>query len=182
MIRQDCKHSQIQQICPFDIGCTDDGKDLYISLSVKRGSKGILVEVMGRYSNLCDQGERLRELLEMVPKGPSGRISRTNRQRQRRLRGPEINELVAGYLAGATVYELATQFSVHRHTVSDILERRDISRRYQKLTPEQVDLASALYEGGLSLIKVGEHLGRRAETVRQALVRVGVVIRPRNGW
>jgi DNA-binding CsgD family transcriptional regulator len=85
-------------------------------------------------------------------------------------------------LAGATVYQLARQFSVHRHTVSDILERRDVSRRYRKLSPEQLDLACTLYRDGLSLIKVGEQLGRRAETVRQALMKAGVEIRSRNGW
>jgi len=88
---------------------------------------------------------------------------------------------VVDYRAGATVYELARQFGVHRHTVSELLERHAVSRRYQKLTPEQIDLACTLYERGLSLIKVGEQLGRRAETVRQALMKQGAEIRPRNG-
>lgn len=69
-------------------------------------------------SNLCDEGERLRELLEMAPSGPFKPIPRTTRQTQRRLRRSEINELVTGYQSGATVYELAEQFGVHRNTVS----------------------------------------------------------------
>jgi len=139
-------------------------------------------EVMGRYSNLCDQGERLRALLEMVPEGPSTAIPRTIKQIQRRLRGAEIDQLVASYRAGATVYELSAQFGMHRHTVSEVLERRGVSRRYQRLSLEQVDLACTLYESGHSLIKVGEQLGRKAETVRQALMKAGVEIKPRNGW
>jgi len=140
------------------------------------------VELLGRYSKLSEQGKRLFELLEMVPTGPVRSASRAKRQVHRRLREPEIDELVTSYLAGLTVYELARQFSIHRYTVSEILERRGVSRRYRKLSPEQLDLACTLYRDGLSLTKVGNQLGRRAETVRQALMKAGVEIRSRNGW
>jgi hypothetical protein len=137
---------------------------------------------MGRYSNLCDQGERLRELLEMTPKGPSGAFPRTTRQVQRRLRGPEIKELVAGYEAGATVYELAGQFGVHRNTVSASLKRQGVGLRFRSLSSTQVAEATQFYHEGLSLLKVGERLGCGAECVRQALMKAGIEIRPRNGW
>lgn len=140
------------------------------------------MELVGAYSNLSEQRARILELLEMVPAGPLGGAPRTGRQVHRRLREPEIDDLVAGYMAGSTVYELAHQFSIHRQTVSEILERRGVSRRYQKLSHEQLDLACTLYGDGLSLTKVGEQLGRRAETVRQALMKAGVEIRSRNGW
>ena len=140
------------------------------------------MEVMGRYSNPCDQGERLRELLEMAPSGPPQPISRTRRQVQRRLREPEIKAVLASYLAGATVYELADQHGIHRHTVSEILERHGVVRRYQKLSVELVETASVLYQGGLSLTKIGVQLGLSAETVRQALMRAGLQIRSRRGW
>jgi len=58
---------------------------------------------------------------------------------------------------------------------------RGFPRRYQRLSPEQLDLACALYRSGLSLTKVGKRLGRPAETVRQALTRTAIEIRPRNG-
>jgi len=139
------------------------------------------VDVIGRYTHLHHQGERLQELLKMVPAGPSEAISRTFKQVQRRLRGAEIDELVAGYLAGGTVYELARHFGVHRHTVSEILERSGVARRYQKLSPEQLDTACSLYRSGFSLTRIGHQLDRPAETIRQALIRAGVEIRPRNG-
>jgi hypothetical protein len=63
------------------------------------------------------------------------------RQVQRRLRGPEIDELVSGYGTGSTIYELAEQFGGQRHSVSEILEQRGVSRRYQKLSPEQIATA-----------------------------------------
>src|ERR1700728_1457820 len=141
-----------------------------------------LVEVMGRYSNLCDQGERLRELLEMVPKGPSEPIPRTIRQTQRRLRGSEIDELVAAYQAGATVYELAARFRMHRVTVSAVLKRKGVALRAQPLSPNQIATATQFYHEGLSLLKVGERVGCGAECVRQALMKAGVEVRPRNGW
>lgn len=72
--------------------------------------------------------------------------------------------------------------SPYRHTVSKILERRGVSRRYRKLSPEQLDLDCTLYRDGLSLTKVSKQLGRRAETVRQALMKAGVEIRSQNGW
>ena len=76
---------------------------------------------------------------------------------------------------------MGDEFLIHPQTVAEILERRGVARRYQKLSPEEVDLACRLFGDGLSLIKVGVRLGRRAETVRQALMKAGVEIRPRNG-
>jgi hypothetical protein len=64
------------------------------------------VEVIGRYSNHCEQGERLQDLVEMLPNGPSRAKVQTKKQTHRRLRPSEIDELVAGYKAGATVYQL----------------------------------------------------------------------------
>lgn len=118
----------------------------------------------------------------MVPRGPSEPISRSTRQTQRRLRGPEIDELVTGYQAGATVYDLAGQFGVHRNTGSASLKRQGVGLRQQPLSPTQIADATQFYRDGLSLLKVGERLGCGAECVRQALKKAGVEIRPRNGW
>ena len=110
----------------------------------------------------------------MVPEGPSGAIPRNIKQKQRRLRGAEIDELAAGHQAGTTVYELAAEFGVHRHTMSEILERRGVSRRYQKLSPEQIDAPCALYKSGFLLTKIAHQLGRRAKTVRQTLMKAAL--------
>jgi tRNA U34 5-methylaminomethyl-2-thiouridine-forming methyltransferase MnmC len=118
----------------------------------------------------------------MVPKGPLEAIPRTTRQNQRRLRRPEIDELVAGYQAGATTYELAERFRLHRVTVSAVLRRNGVALRAQPLSPTQIATATQFYHEGLSLLKVGERVGCDAETVRQALTKAGVGIRPRNGW
>lgn len=112
---------------------------------------------MGRWSNLSEQGERLKTLVEIVPSGPIGPFVRTKKQVQRRLRPAEIAKLVSDYRRGATVYELAEQFSIHRNTVSGILEREGVPRRGQPLTPAQVEQASRLYASGLSLAKIVPH-------------------------
>jgi len=138
------------------------------------------VEVLGRYSKHSRSLEKLQELLELDPAGGPPALRRA-KQVQRRLHDPEIDELITGYLNGSTVYDLADQFSIRRQTVSEILERRGVARRYRKLSLEQLDLACRLYREGHTLTKVGSRLGRRAETVRQALMKAGVEIRPRNG-
>jgi site-specific DNA recombinase len=139
------------------------------------------VEVIGRYSNHCEQGERLRDLVEMLPNGPSRAKVQTKKQIHRRLRRSEIDELLAGYKAGATVYQLAERFGIHRETVSLLLERERIPRRNRPLSPVQIEQARELYATGQSLAKVGGQLGCDANTVRIALVRVGVRMRDCRG-
>ncbi len=58
--------------------------------------------------------------------------------------------MVAGYQAGATVYELGDQFGIDRKTVSRILQRHNIPMRRTGLLPKQVDEATWLYQGGWS--------------------------------
>ena len=72
--------------------------------------------------------------------------SRTPRQLQPRLHDPEVSEVLAHYQAGATVYELADRYGIHSHTVSEILERQGVARRYRMLSPEQLDLACTSIE------------------------------------
>ena len=84
------------------------------------------VELIGRYSNPYEQGERLRDLTEMVPKGSPEASASPRKQVHRRLRPAEIEKLVAGYRAGATLCELADRFRLHRATVSSLLERQPI--------------------------------------------------------
>jgi len=139
------------------------------------------VEIIGRYSNHCEQGERLQHLVEMAPNGLSRADVQTKKQIHRRLRPPEIDELVASYRAGATVYQLANEFQIHRATVSLLLERQRVPRRNRPLSPAQIEKARMLYATGQSLAKVGSVLGCDANTVRLALVRVGVRMRDCQG-
>jgi hypothetical protein len=140
-----------------------------------------LVEVMGRWSNLSDQGERLQALVEMVPSGPIGPKVRTPKQRIRHLDLAAAAELVAGYEAGATIDQLATQFQIHADTVTRHLKRAQVPRRYRPLTDDQVKTALELCAMGQSLAMVGEQLGCHGNTVRLALIRAGVARRDSHG-
>jgi DNA-directed RNA polymerase specialized sigma24 family protein len=77
--------------------------------------------------------------------------------------------------------ELGKQYQVHRTTVSELLEQRDVQRRYRSLSVDQVADAVKLYESGLSLVGVGEILQVNSGTVWQALKRKGVPLRDCHG-
>jgi len=140
------------------------------------------VEVIGRYSNHPEQGELLRHLLEIVPSGPLKPTLQTPKQVQRRLRPKEIDDLVAAHRAGVSVYELAGRHRIHRATVSHLLESRGVPRRYRLIEGERLIEAISAYRSGGSLSKVGVLMGVSRDTIRNALIREGVTLRPRPGW
>jgi hypothetical protein len=73
-----------------------------------------LVEVMGRYLNPSDQGERHHDILQIVPSRPKTVNSRTPKAIHRRLRPAQVEDLVIGYKTGSTVSQLAEQFRINR--------------------------------------------------------------------
>jgi hypothetical protein len=140
------------------------------------------VEVLGRYSNLCDQGERICALLEMSPEGPVGAKVRTPKQAQHRLSSVETDSLVADYRAGVTVLRLADRYQIHRDTVSEILDRNDIARRPRGIPPELLKEVIETDTLGSSLAAIGKRLSVDPTTVGNALRAAGVSLRPRRGW
>ncbi len=85
--------------------------------------------------------------------------------------------LVEHYKSGATVYELAVEFGVHRTIISQRLKGAGVQMRLQPLTEQQVETALTLYATGLSLADVGRQLGVNASTVYQAFRQRYVEIR-----
>jgi len=100
-----------------------------------------------------------------------------SRQIQRRLPPEEIEELVAGYLAGATALTLAGKHSIHRTTVLALLERHQVSRRGRVLAPDHIERAVSSYASGRSCASIGKELQVNPETVRQTLLKAGVAMR-----
>jgi DNA-directed RNA polymerase specialized sigma24 family protein len=143
---------------------------------------GAEVEVMGRYLNHSDQGECLRNLLEMVPSGPKTTKTRTHRRVCRRLEPSKVEELIRGYSEGVPVDELAGRFRVDQSTVQKHARRHGLPRRSPRLRPNQTEEAARLYLDGQSLAKLSEHFGVATDTVSLALRRAGVNLRPRRGW
>jgi hypothetical protein len=67
------------------------------------------VEVRGPYSNIKDQVRALEELREKLPSldAPEPSLIKCGRPRRaRQLRADQVEQLIADYRSGATVYEL----------------------------------------------------------------------------
>lgn len=103
------------------------------------------------------------------------------RQHHRRLRDHEVDQLVEDYLAGATVLELAAKHRIHRTTVSGLLERRAVNRRWHVLEAADIGQAISLYATGLSCASIAKTLGVHANTVYLALTKVGMKMRDCHG-
>jgi DNA-binding CsgD family transcriptional regulator len=132
------------------------------------------VELVGAYSNHSAASEELADLRKQIEGSQvRGGAPRVRRQKvPRKLAGEEITALVQGYRGGLTVYELATQFGIHRETVSVVLEREGVPRRRRPLSLSQIEEAFKLREAGLSLAQVGAELGCDPSTVWRALAKV----------
>ena len=144
----------------------------------------MLVEVMGCLSNptVNRSFHALLDLLDQqggLPVGPSfasgqGFVSgRRKWQPPRRLSSEEVARLVARYEVGAKVRELASEFGVHKHTVSAHLARQGIPTR---IGGRVIDEATALeiirlYAGGQTMDQIAAELGVAQSTVSRSLKR-----------
>lgn len=101
-----------------------------------------------------------------------------------RLNESEQQRVVEAYARLRSVYDIAHEFGTNRKTVSAILERHGVKRRYNILTPRSVARAQRLYESGRSLADIGYLLSVDPKTVRNALLTAGVKLRPvgTNQW
>lgn len=138
------------------------------------------MELLGRYSNLNHQIARFRQLAQMAP-NPRPPSIMSHKQIQHRI-GPEAEgKLAEDYLDGATVYQLAESYEINRRTVSVILERQGVARRYQGLSQPEIEQAVELYGEGWSLARIGSVLGVCDSTVLNTLRRAGVRMRDCQG-
>jgi len=65
------------------------------------------------------------------PREEKGRLSNPP---QRRLSPTDIDDLVNAYRAGATINQLAAEFSIHRTTVAEHLDRLGVPRHSEQTT------------------------------------------------
>jgi hypothetical protein len=142
------------------------------------------VDLGGTYYNTNTQVEDLETLLRKLPDPTTPAPPPVNRPkpgRARQLDADQIQELIAGYQAGATVYELGARFGIERRTVNNILHRHDIPMRRRGLSPDQLDDAIHLYNLGWSLARVGEHLNVHHTTVLTKLRERAIPTRDPHG-
>jgi lambda repressor-like predicted transcriptional regulator len=103
------------------------------------------------------------------------------RQRQKRLTEAQVGDMAARYHEGATVYELAAEFCCSRATIAQRLKKAGFTMRLLSPSPELVDEMTLLYESGLSLVSVAEHVGYCASTVQNYLRNRSVKTRDTHG-
>ena len=141
------------------------------------------MELLGLYNNQTYVLERLRSIMNLED-GRRQEVQTRPKQRRTRLSNERQGELLAAYQAGESVYELGARFGIARQTVSSVLERCGIPRRYRLLTVEDLEILKELYRAGDSLTAIGDRFRVSPSTVRKALLGSGTRTRPigTNQW
>ncbi|KAB1640691.1 helix-turn-helix domain-containing protein [Gulosibacter chungangensis] len=103
------------------------------------------------------------------------------RRKWKRLNDEARAQVVARYSAGDTTTTLAKDYDVAKSTIIGILRANNVVVRRQPMTSDQVSQAARLYESGLYLSQVAEALSVNQETMRVAIMKAGVEIRPATG-
>jgi transposase len=135
--------------------------------------------MLGRYSHLCDQAERLTALLKMVPEGSLDPFPHPPRRVAHRIDPSEIEEMVAGYAAGMCVTELVKRYQVDQSTVQKYVRQAGLPRRLLRLDSTGSQRIVDLYVAGTSAEAIGKQLNVSPTSVRRALARSGVPLRKR---
>ena len=142
------------------------------------------MDLGGAYYNPKDQFRALEQLRRKLPSLDIPEpmpIKRDRPRRARQLGDEQVQQLIAGYQSGSTVYELGDRFGIERRTVSNILHRHGVQMRRRGLSPDQVDDAIHLYNLGWSLARVGQHLDVDHTTVLNKLRERGIPTRDTHG-
>ena len=105
-----------------------------------------MVDLIALSLNYVPPGQNVDSLsVEPVDEPSNGVVRAGPVQRNNRLGEDKVLELVASYVAGMSVAELARQFEVNETTVRAHLKRRQVGRRpYRKVTPAQMQEAMKL--------------------------------------
>jgi hypothetical protein len=96
-----------------------------------------MVEMLGRYVNHSEQGERLREVLNIAPSGSFGPVLRPQKRVCRRLDAIKVAELVEGYAEGLAIDELVARFYIDQSTVQKHVREHGLPRRSPRLGPRR---------------------------------------------
>lgn len=141
------------------------------------------MELLGKCCNQQKVFEKLSTVRDL-PSRRGGPKVVVPAERSKRLTSLEKADIVAAYQAGCSSNDLAREYKVSRNAVTAALEREGVSRRYKLLSDEDVKRASTLYVQGGSTASVAAEFGVNSTTMRTALLRAGVEMRPvgTNQW
>jgi hypothetical protein len=106
---------------------------------------------------------------------------RRPRQQQRRLGPEQVDEVVARYIAGASIDALAREYRINGTTVISHLERNGVERRRnpRKMTDGKVRAAADRYATGISLAAVAVEFGVCDRTLRREFMNAAIETRSR---
>jgi DNA-binding CsgD family transcriptional regulator len=133
------------------------------------------VDLRGTNYNTSALVSTLETLLRKLP-NPDAAL-RTSSLRRRparpgRLNAKQVQQLVDGYEAGATTYQLGDRFGIDRRTVTAILKHHGVRMRRQGLSPDQIAEAVQLRAAGWTLPQIGKRFGVGTSTVKRRLAEL----------
>jgi transposase-like protein len=144
-----------------------------------------MVALISLCSNKYETGVstvQIREILRSFGDRPASASTPKPRRKWTRLTPEQRQDVVDRYRAGEHTTTIAKSFDVAKSTIIKVLRDNDVPMRRQAMTPEQVTEGVQLYvDEELSLSHVAERLGVVQETMRLALLDVGVTLRPKTG-
>ncbi len=144
---------------------------------------------MGILRTYCNSNSATRQLNDLIDKArASAPTSRPNRRVPQKaapqLAPDQVEQLIALYTQGDSIYQQARRFGIHRGTVKDHLRRAGIPIRpgnQAKLGVTDKDEVVRLYESGLSIHKIAVQFGVTDNPVHNALKERGVRMRDTHG-
>jgi AraC-like DNA-binding protein len=138
------------------------------------------VDLLHAYSKQSGKPDVAAQVASAAAQPRRSPATRSTAKPARRLRGAEIDDLVACYETTRSVNAVARQFRISRQTVAKHLSARGIET-VRRMTATDLTAAVEQYGLGDSAATIGRQLGFDTQTVLNRLRAVGTTIRPRNG-
>lgn len=130
----------------------------------------LTVDLVALFLNFVPPGQNAdptSEVVDLDVRRPVRQVDQLGQQR--------ILELVAAYIDGLSVSQLAVQFGVNVTTIRTHLQRSGVQMRpFRKLSPSQIQEARQLHIAGASLVELATRFGASVSTIRRLLAESGL--------
>jgi uncharacterized protein (DUF433 family) len=143
-----------------------------------------MVETVRRYSKLPHLWSLSKRLVRWLERSgseadvePTSALPHVHKLSQR-LSDETVATLVQDYRDGASLAELQRKYSLGRGSVQRLLREAGVRRRRNSLIDAEKAVLAERYEAGLTIREIAAEQGLPKSTVRDALGRDGVIMRP----
>lgn len=124
------------------------------------------MDLVALFLNYVDAGHQMDLAIEVVGLDVRRPVRRVDQLGQKK-----ALELVAGYVEGLTVSQLAVQYGVNITTVRNQLKTADVELRpFRKLSHGQIVEACRLSNDGASLAELAAQFGVSTGTIKRVLI------------